>query len=33
MAKLAGMNLQARYGDWRKSPFVRQSQAHISIYG
>ena len=33
MAKLAGMNLQARYGDWRKSPFDRQSQAHISIYG
>ena len=32
MAKLAGLQLQARYADWHKSPFDRHSQAHVSVY-
>ena len=32
MAKLAGMHLESRWGDWDQSPFTRDSRKHISLY-
>ena len=33
MARLAGLRLRERWGDWRRSPFTSQSRKHVSIYG
>jgi len=32
MARLAGMRLRERWGDWRRTPFTAASINHISIY-
>ena len=32
MAQLAGLRLQARWGDWQRRPFDSASTKHISIY-
>jgi SAM-dependent methyltransferase len=32
MAQLAGMRLQERWEDWRRSPFTSASTQHISVY-
>jgi SAM-dependent methyltransferase len=32
MARLAGLELKRRWGDWRKGPFSADSRIHISIY-
>jgi SAM-dependent methyltransferase len=32
MAELAGLGLEARYGDWRGAPFGAASSRHISVY-
>lgn len=32
MAQLAGMHLEARWADWDRSPFTRDSQKHVSLY-
>jgi len=32
MAELAGMTLEARSADWRRSPFTDESQSHISVW-
>lgn len=32
MARLAGLRLKDRFGDWRKGPFTSESRNHISIY-
>lgn len=32
MARLAGMRLRERWGNWRGSPFTASSENHISIY-
>lgn len=32
MAELAGMDLEARWADWRRSPFTGQSEAHVSVW-
>ncbi|WP_026181371.1 class I SAM-dependent DNA methyltransferase [Demetria terragena] len=32
MAQLAGMNFEARYADWGRSPFVATSDSHVSIW-
>ena len=32
MAQLAGLELEARYADWRRSPFTSESESHISIW-
>lgn len=32
MARLAGLELKHRWGDWRKGPFSADSRMHISIY-
>ncbi len=32
MAELAGMTLEARWADWRRSPFTGQSEAHVSVW-
>ena len=33
MARLAGMELRHRWGDWRRTPFTASSVSHVSIYG
>lgn len=33
MARLAGLQLQHRWGGWDKSPFTAASSAHVSVYG
>ena len=33
MARLAGLALRERYGDWRMSPFTSASGFHISVFG
>jgi SAM-dependent methyltransferase len=33
MAKLAGLELKARYGDWDRSAFTSESKQHVSLYG
>ena len=32
MARLAGMRLRSRWGDWRGSPFTASSASHVSVY-
>ena len=32
MARLAGMDLEERWSDWRRSPFTRHSEHHVSVY-
>jgi hypothetical protein len=32
MARLAGLRLRERHADWRRSPFGRASQSHVSVY-
>lgn len=32
MARLAGLRLRERYGDWAGAPFDARSRAHISVY-
>jgi SAM-dependent methyltransferase len=33
MARLAGLELKHRWGDWDRSPFSADSDRHISVYG
>jgi SAM-dependent methyltransferase len=32
MARLAGMTLRERWGDWHRTPFTSQSRNHISVW-
>ena len=32
MARLAGLRLRQRWGDWQRAPFTSQSGAHVSVY-
>ncbi|MEZ5096007.1 MAG: hypothetical protein R2731_07690 [Nocardioides sp.] len=32
MAQLAGLELEARYADWRRAPFTSDSTAHVSVW-
>jgi SAM-dependent methyltransferase len=32
MARLAGLRLQQRWGDWRRGPFTSESHGHVSVY-
>lgn len=32
MAQVAGMRREARWADWRRSPFTADSPAHVSVY-
>jgi SAM-dependent methyltransferase len=32
MAQLAGLELQARWGDWHEAPFTATSTYHVSVY-
>jgi SAM-dependent methyltransferase len=32
MARLAGMSLRERWGDWDQSPFTSESRSHISVW-
>ena len=32
MAQLAGLRREARWADWRRSPFTGESRAHVSVY-
>ena len=32
MARLAGLSLRARWGDWRRSEFDAKSEKHVSLY-
>src|SRR5262249_31791918 len=32
MAKIAGLRLRERWGDWRRGPFTSSSMKHISVY-
>jgi hypothetical protein len=32
MARIAGLQLEARHGDWRGEPFTADSGAHVSVY-
>ncbi|HEU5107711.1 MAG TPA: class I SAM-dependent methyltransferase [Micromonosporaceae bacterium] len=32
MARLAGLRLERRYGDWDRSPFTRDSSRQVSVY-
>lgn len=33
MARLAGLRLVERHGDWRRTPFTADSLLHVSVYG
>ncbi|HEY1777128.1 MAG TPA: class I SAM-dependent methyltransferase [Solirubrobacteraceae bacterium] len=33
MARLAGMTLRERWGNWKREPFTRHSTEHISVWG
>jgi SAM-dependent methyltransferase len=33
MARIAGLRLKGRWGDWRREPFTSTSNAHVSVYG
>jgi hypothetical protein len=33
MARIAGLRLKDRYGDWNREPFTSTSSKHISVYG
>lgn len=32
MARVAGLHLENRWGDWRRSPFTSESTTHVSVY-
>lgn len=32
MARLAGLRLRERWGDWDRSPFTSKSKGHVSVY-
>ncbi len=32
MARLAGLKLKHRWGDWQRSPFTAHSKMHVSVY-
>ena len=32
MARLAGLDLEARYADWHRAPFTSDSESHISVW-
>lgn len=32
MAQLAGLEFEARYADWSKSPFTTDSESHVSVW-
>jgi len=32
MARLAGMRLRVRFGDWNREPFTRVSRKHVSVW-
>ncbi|MDE2931997.1 MAG: class I SAM-dependent methyltransferase [Chloroflexota bacterium] len=32
MARLAGLRLRARWGNWQRAPFTAQSGSHVSVY-
>jgi SAM-dependent methyltransferase len=32
MARIAGLELEARYADWQRSPFTSDSESHVSIW-
>jgi SAM-dependent methyltransferase len=32
MARIAGLRLQQRWGDWRRGPFTSESHGHVSVY-
>jgi hypothetical protein len=32
MARIAGLELEARYGDWRRAPFTGDSTTHVSVW-
>jgi len=32
MARLAGLQLRERWGDWDRSPFTSKSEGHVSVY-
>lgn len=32
MARLAGLELESRWGDWQAGPFTARSELHISVY-
>lgn len=32
MARLAGLELKARYADWHRSPFTSDSESHVSVW-
>jgi hypothetical protein len=32
MARLAGLELHARWGSWRRDPFTAESGRHVSVY-
>jgi hypothetical protein len=31
MARLAGMTLRERWGDWSREPFTSESRSHVSV--
>jgi hypothetical protein len=33
MARLAGLELQNRWGGWHREPFTADSPRHVSVYG
>lgn len=32
MAQLAGLELEHRWGDWKRAPFTNQSKSHVSVW-
>ena len=32
MARLAGMSLRERWGDWDRAPFTSDSESHVSVW-
>ena len=33
MARIAGLRLRDRYGSWRRDPFTKRSDLHVSVWG
>jgi hypothetical protein len=33
MARIAGLTLKDRWGDWNRRPFTSASRMHVSVYG
>jgi hypothetical protein len=32
MARIAGMKLRERWGDWKRAPFTAESTKHVSVW-